>query len=357
MRPLLSFRHCAAAGLLAFATVPALAQQPTLPSTPPQLPPPGQVAPPTGPELLLGHTYRVETAQGTAFTGQLISLSLTDAEFDSAELGRITLPREQIRRASDQSPAQPGMKRRPSYFDIGNGSRLFFAPTGRGLRKGEGTLQSVNLFLAGANYGITDNISMGGYLTLIPGLGINNQLIALTPKVSFPVSDKWSAGVGALYLRIPDFDFNSGNSRSYGTGIVYGAATYGSADDNVTFGLGYGFFEGEVGRTPILQVGGQKRVSRRISLISENYILADKQAGMGGLYGLKINWTRISLGIAALYAYAFPYEETSYQSVYNPNTGTYTSTPTTYRVGGEFASTYIIPVYLDLSYRFGKGSR
>ena len=350
MRPRSYSRSYLTAGLLALATVPALAQQQTLPSGPPQLPPSTQVAPPTGPELQLGHTYRVETAQGTTFTGQLISISLTDAEFDSPEIGRISLPREQIRRAADQNPAAPGVRSRSSYFDIGNGSRLFFAPTGRGLRKGEGSLQSVNLFLAGVNYGITDNISMGGYITLLPGLGINNQLMALTPKVSFQVNEKWHAGLGALYLRIPDFGSNS--DRAYGAGIVYGAGTYGSADDNVTVGAGYGFFEDEIGSTPIIQIGGQKRVSRRISLISENYIIADKQAGMAGLYGLKINWTRLNLGIASMYAYAYPHDETYY--IYNPNTGL--NEPYTERVSGEFFSLYIIPVYLDLSYRFGKGA-
>ena len=303
-------------------------------------------------DYLLGRSYRVETVQGTSFTGTLVSMSLTSLEFDAQELGRITLERGQIRRADLQGPAAAGVSSaKPGYFDIGNGNRLFFAPTARGLRKGENTLQTVNLFLLGANFGITDNISLGGYLTVLPGVALNNQLLVLTPKVSFPVSDKLHVGAGALYLRIPDFDGTL--DRSYGAGILYGAATYGSADNNLTVGLGYGFFEGEIGPTPILQVGGQKRVSRRISLVSENYIVPDAQAGLGGLYGIKINWRRTSLGLAAAYAYEFPYEETYSYQVQNPN-GTLSTVTQTQRRGGEGGLTYIIPVYIDLTFRFGK---
>ena len=50
-------------------------------------------------------------------------------------------------------------------------------------------------------------------------------------------------------------------------------------------------------RTPVLQVGGQKRISRRVSLISENYLIANSHAGFGGLYGAKINWRRTSLAL------------------------------------------------------------
>ncbi|GAA3981452.1 hypothetical protein [Hymenobacter antarcticus] len=297
----------------------------------------------------MGRTYRVETTQGTTFTGVLVSMSLTKLEFNTQELGQISLERTQVRRADLEGPASAGVK--PGYFDIGNGNRLFFAPTGRGLRRGENALQVVSLYFVGGNFGITDNISLGGYLSVIPGIGLENQFVMLTPKVSFPVSDKVHVGAGALYLRIPDFD--GALDRSYGAGILYGAATYGSADNNVTAGLGYGFFEGEIGSTPILQLGGQKRVSRRVSLVSENYIILDSKAGMGGLYGIKINWQRTSLGLGAAYAYVFPYEETDTYTYFN---GSQNVTVTqTNRQGGQGFSTYIIPAYIDFTFRFGKG--
>ena len=332
--------------VLALPVAEAVAQTtPPVLGRPPTVPAPGQpAAAPSVPApaaslasdpYLLGRVYRVETMQGTTFTGTLVSMSLTALEFDAKELGNIKLDRAQIRQADLQGPVAASA--RSGYYDIGNGNRLFFAPTGRGLRKGEGTLQDVDVYFLGVNYGVTNNFSIGGYLSLVPGLDVSDQVLVFTPKLSFPVSDKVSFGAGLLYLRVPT------DNSSVGAGIGYGALTYGSADNNFTVGLGYGFFEGDIGTTPILQVGGQTRVSRRISLLSENYIIADSQAGMGGLYGLKFNWRRTSLGVAGGYLYVFNRKPDPYSYNSSPQQSFYTS--------------YVVPVYVDFSFRFGKGAQ
>ena len=248
----------------------ALAQtQPTQPTTPaavsPSIPAP---TPAVADDLYrLGRTYRIETLTGSTFTGALISLNLSDLELETKDLGRITVPRSNIRRSYDETLASSITTAPASYYDIGNGNRLFFAPTGRGLRRGVGDLHDVDLFLAGINYGITDNFSLGGYVSLVPFVPLSEQLLILTPKFSAAVAPKLNLGVGALYIHVPFTGSSSG-----GAGILYGALTYGSAASNLTLGLGYGFFQGKIGSTPVLQIGGQTRVSRRISLVSENYI-------------------------------------------------------------------------------------
>jgi len=281
-------------------------------------------------------------------------MSLTKLEFDTPELSHLSLERTQIKRADLQGPTvATAAATKPGYFDIGNGNRLFFAPTARGLRQGEATLQDVNVYLVGLNYGLTRNISIGGYASLAPGLSPNQQLLVLTPKVSLPISEKVHVGAGLLYARVPKFD---SNDNANGVGIGYGVVTYGSADNNLTFGLGYGFVNGDIGSTPVLQLGGQVRISRRVSLVSENYILADSRAGMGGLYGIKINWRRTSLGMGAAYLYAFGYDKTETSTYYNTN-GQPVTTTQTYHYGNDGVSTYILPVYYDFTFRFGKGTR
>ena len=339
-------------GLLLLAGGPARAQTPQpsqLPQTPPVLvsPPPAAPKAPADPtpvrtdEYVLGRTYEVETGQGTSFTGALVSMSLTSLEFDTPELGRIRLERSQVRRANLQGPPAVGVVgAKPGYFDIGNGSRLFFAPTGRGLRKGENTLQTVNLFLLGANFGLTDNLSLGGYVSVFPGVSPFDQFLLLTPKVSFPIKENLNVGAGLLYVRVPNID-NNNNSSSTGAGIGYGALTFGSADSNFTLGLGYGFVSGEIGSTPVMMMGGQTRISRRVSLISENYVVADSEAGMGGLYGIKINWRRTSLGLGAAYAIEY-------------NSRDYSGGPSQRPIG---FTTYILPVYYDFTFRFGKAGQ
>ncbi len=356
--PLFALLALAGRAVQAQTMPPVLNAPPTAPPLPaPASPPPAATLPANtaadAPNTyLLGRMYRVETQQGTTFTGTLVSINLKALEFDANELGHITLERSQIRQADLQSPRPATVAgvtagtSKAGYYDIGNGNRLFFAPTARGLRQGEAVLQDVDVYLVGINYGITNNLSLGGYVSVFPGTGLDNQFIAFTPKLSYPIGNKLHAGFGLLYVRVPSFD---SNSSGVGAGIGYGAITYGSADNNITAGLGYGFVEGEIGSTPIIQIGAQTRVSRLMSLVSENYIVADHAAGMAGLYGVKFNWRRTSLGLGALYYYEFEHTE---PGGYYTSSGQYV--PTGQSTGGQFYSTRIVPVYADFSFRFGK---
>lgn len=317
---------CTIASVLALTGATALAQTaPPVLSTPPAAVPAAPPAMPDGttPGELLGRRYDVELQSGTSFTGMLRAASAEELEFETTDLGVVKVPRANLKRLVM-------LTGKHDYFDIGNGNRIFFAPTGRGLRKGEGTLQVVSLVLVGANYGVNKYLSVGGYVSLLPGLGID-QFLMLTPKVTLPISERLGVGAGVLYLRIPSFGFASNSRNTYGAGIFYGTATYGTADNNFTAGLGYGFFEQRIGSEPVFQFGGQTRVARRLSLLSENYMI--NRVGMSGLYGFKINWPRTSFGVAAAYAVSFTAAN---------DTG-----------GG----TGIIPVYYDFTYRFGKTGR
>ncbi len=311
----------------------AWAQQPVLPSVPQ---PPAAAVPALAPGTaaayyVLGRRYAVTLRGGSIVEGVLATLSLDNLELDTKDLGRVVVPRANLLQVrSLDGPAQLGL--RPGYYDIGNGNRLFFGPTARNLRRGEGVAQDVWLYLAGVNYGITDNISVGGYVSLVPGAALENQFIMLTPKVSLPLRENLHVAAGVLYLRVPDFD---GGGGGVGAGLLYGALTSGSADNNVTVGLGYGFAGGDIGSTPALLLGGQRRVSRKVSLLTENYLVATSDGGIFGLYGLKLNWRRTNLGLAAGYFALFGNH--SYDQ--------------------HVFTSYIVPVYMDFSFRFGKPYR
>ncbi|MGI4740923.1 MAG: hypothetical protein ACRYG7_37625 [Janthinobacterium lividum] len=334
----------------------AWAQQPALPGAPqpPATPTQGAIVPVpiVGTDPMLGSRYEVALRSGTVFTGTLTSLSLDALEFDTKELGHLRVLRTDVRQVrplaavttttetptttvTPTAPRTVGL--RPSYYDIGSGSRYFFGPSARNLRQGEGVAQDILVFLAGVNYGITDNISIGGYVSLAPGVAPQNQFIMLTPKVGFDVGAGWHLGAGALYLRIPDSD-----DRGYGVGLLYGVATQGSADNNFSVGLGYGFAGSDIGNTPAIYVAGQRRISRRISLISENYFIAAHSPVGFGLYGVKFNWPRLSLGVAS--GYVGYSDNTDHNNGY----GGYSSDDSFFFFG------YVYPVFVDLSFRFGK---
>jgi len=313
--------------LLALA---ARAQQPALPGAPqpPAAPAAGPPVPPMRtaelpaasvighPGEVIGQTYTVETVGGTQFNGILRAVSEEALTFETRELGVVTVPRLNLRQLTNQTPEQA----RRGFSYVGNSTHMFLAPTARNLHQGEAEAQIINIFLGEVNYGITDNISLGLLVPVIPFLGI--PAVAITPKVSVPVGDKLRVGAGVLYGFTTGVGLNGGDGASGGIG--YGLATYGTADTNVTLGLGYGFAGGDIGRSPVGVVGANVRLSRLFTLVNETYLASfDNNGGLGGLAGLRYATPRFSGSLGALY---------------------YTSR----RDSG------IYPAYLDVAFRFGK---
>ena len=257
---------------------------------------------PATPELP-GRSYGVELRSGTVFTGVLQTAGPETLEFTTTELGVVRVQRPDLKRLELLTVEQAAK----GYTDVGNGTRLFFAPTARNLRQGEGYLQDILVYLIGGNYGITDNISVGMLVPIVPGLG--TTVFAFTPKVSAALTEKFNVGAGVLYAR----------AGEYGGGIGYGVGTYGTADDNVTVGLGYGFADGfGTSSSPVVLVGGAKRVARSFSLLNETYIAS---GGFGGLIGGRLQGGRYGGSLGFIY--------------------------------GSFVDG-IYPAYLELTYRFGK---
>jgi hypothetical protein len=152
-----------------------------------------------------------------------------------------------------------------------NYSRLMFAPTGRPLRKGDGYFSDYELVFPGFAVGVTDNLSLAGGVSTIPGLGLTEQLVYFSPKVGFNLSDRASVSVGGLIAGV-------GGDDDLGTlGIAFGVGTFGSADHSVSVGLGLARELGDpfAQTEPILMLGGQTRLSRSVALVSESWLVLD----------------------------------------------------------------------------------
>lgn len=319
-------------GLLLAATV-AHAQQPALPgapqpgASPTPVPPTG--APPVSnlPGEIIGQAYSVELLSGTSFIGTLQAATALDLTFSTKDLGTVTVQRSNLRQLALLTPAQA----RRGFDNVGNGTRLLFGPTARNLRKGEGYVQNADVFLVGVNYGISDNFSIGTLFTFVPSAGADN-FFSLTPKLSFPVgrADNLHVGAGAIL----------GVTRGGTFGVTYANGTYGSADNNLTVGLGYGFADGSFSSTPVVVLGGASRVSRRLSLMGEFYYFRtsdsySKDNYLLGIVGVRLASTRFSGSLGVLFSY---YSE-EYQGYY----------------GGTQAYSHVdgLP-YAEASYRFGR---
>ena len=73
-----------------------------------------------------------------------------------------------------------------------------------------------------------------------------------------------------VWLGTAPFSNDIGSVNSFG--IAYGVATWGGPNGAVTFGGGYGFAEGKAARNPMAMLGATRRLSRRISFVTENWL-------------------------------------------------------------------------------------
>ena len=112
--------------------------------------------------------------------------------------------------------------------------------------------------------GLTDRISVGAGTPILFGSGSEHPFW-ITPKVQVLSRPNTQAAVGVMHF----FNVSDGN-----LGIAYGVVTHGSTDTAVTVGAGYAYTRtsGEVDGAAVGMVGGEHRVSRRVKLITENYI-------------------------------------------------------------------------------------
>ena len=159
--------------------------------------------------------------------------------------------------------------------DDPNATRLFFAPTARMLKKGDGYLSNHWLFLMDGYKGVTDRFTLGGAMTLFPSDNfLKNNAYFISPKVAITQSDRFNTAAG-VWLGAAPFSDDEGSVNSFG--IVYGVATWGGNDGAFTFGGGYGFAEGKAARNPMVMLGGTRRLSRRLSFVSENWLFPNTE--------------------------------------------------------------------------------
>lgn len=192
------------------------------------------------------------------------------------------------------------------WFPNPNETRYLYAPSAFNLKKGEGYYQNTYLFINSFNYGFTDNFSFGvgfEFLSTFGSFGGDfNPIFFLTPKYSMQVSENLRVGIGVLYGNVSDL--------VGGFGVGYGLATYGNPEHNATLGLGFGFFDGDFSKDPVITISGMTRISRRVSLVTENWFFpADVYRGIL-TYGIRFFGESMSVDLALInntdIATAFP---------------------------------------------------
>jgi hypothetical protein len=220
----------------------------------------------------VGDTVKVVTVSNQVFIGELIYEDDDKITISSESVGEITIDRENIRSIEKMDPSR--IRNGAYWFENPQSTRYFFAPNAIGLKKGRGYYQNTWIFFNNVNYGVTNNFSLGGGMIPLFLFGGIETPVWLLPKVSVPVKkDSFYMGGGAMLGGVIGEDTEL-------LGILYGSATLGNRDKNVSVSLGYGYVGSDVSDTPVINISGMTRISRSFYLLTENYIVPGAESGV-----------------------------------------------------------------------------
>jgi hypothetical protein len=230
------------------------------------------------------HLQIVTLTDGSTIFGRIVTVGADTVSFQTGA-GTMQLSTKAIRDVRQIS--NDDVREGEYWFPNPNSTRLFFAPTGQQLKQGEGYFSDYELVFPGLAFGVTDNISIGGGISLFPGAG-SDQIYYVTPKIGFSPSDKVHLATGVLF---------AGTNGGTG-GIYYGVGTFGDGNGSVTIGGGYGFAGGKIQSKPVGMLGGEYRIARRLAVVSENYLLPVSENSVLYSFGFRFLGEKLTTDLA-----------------------------------------------------------
>lgn len=228
-------------------------------------------------------TVEITLQDRTKYIGAILSLQNRELELQtSSERIFIRLERIDSIRQLDESDPTSG------WFPNPNRSRLFFSPKATPIAKGSGYYQNVYVFFSNVTYAVSDNVSLSGGLSLLPGLALPDQLYFFSGKWADEVGENHFVGAGAGVAFIPDSD------GQLFTG--FGNYTYDAGRGSVTTGLNLYASSAEIGSFSFL-LGGDYRISERIGLVTENHLFPEAGSTIIS-YGIRFMGEQMSFDLA-----------------------------------------------------------
>ena len=240
----------------------------------------------------LRHVIRLR--DGSTLIGRITGVT-ADSVRVRLEQGEVGLARSGI--AQVRQVPRTSLRNGEYWFENPHSTRLLFSSTAFPLEKGTGYYSNTWLFIHTFAAGITDRFTLGGGATTIPGIAIHENPIYLLPKYTIINKDRAQVALGALIGVLP-FNTDVGDDFS-SAGLLYAVGTTGTRESNVSLGLGWGYANEETTSRPAVMLGGQGRVARRLSLISENWFFSDGDDTEGIIsYGFRFLGENLSVDLA-----------------------------------------------------------
>lgn len=235
--------------------------------------------------------HRVRLHDGSVLVGRIEAVTRDSIEIVTSS-GRFTIARSAVAEVTEMSAAS--VRNGVSWPASVHQTRLLFSPTAFPLEQGEGYYSNFWIFLSTFAVGVTDRLTLGAGLTTFPTSDITDNIFFFLPKYTVVEREGFAGAVGVLAASAPDFD-----EGRISMGILYGVTTIGRPEGHVTLGAGWGYVQEQIGKRPVLTVGGLKRTSPAVALMTENWIFPVDNAFVGfSTYGIRFIGDRLSADLA-----------------------------------------------------------
>ena len=132
---------------------------------------------------------------------------------------------------------------------------------------------------------------------MFPGFDAEDQLYFGTVKFGVPGGEKTDFAINGLVVRVPNWDDDDILDEPTVVGTLSGIATYGTDDNSVTFGLGFGYADEDFADKPVVTVGGEYRLARRMWFVTENWVMPDVDDPLIS-YGIRFAGEDIAVDLA-----------------------------------------------------------
>ncbi len=229
----------------------------------------------------------VRLSDGSVLFGRVVEVRGERIVLETEAGARVELNRGQIR---SLRPMAGTVRGGVVWEEDPHATRLFFAPTGRALRAGEGYFGVYELFFPFVTYGVTDRFTVAGGTPVVPGA--IGEFAYVGPKLLLVNAPRMQLSAG-VFAGI----FDGGTA-----GIAYGVGTWGDRDNAVTAGAGWGFTAGDddadVSSRPLVMLGAESRTGRRTKFLTENYFVFGESGALVSA-GLRFFGDRLSADAGA----------------------------------------------------------
>jgi hypothetical protein len=217
----------------------------------------------------VGKKYIYEFRDGTTIIGTFEREEHGNIYIKDLEGKETYLPRVMV--AQIHEVTNSNIKNGEYWFPNLHDTRYFFSPSAFGLAKGDGYFGHSYWMLWQAQYGITDEFSIGG------GTALWGWPATLNAKYSFNMKKDINAAAGWFWVG----DLFYGSDEGSILNMPYVIITKGSKENNITLGAAYNFAslddedndEIDSKERLVLNAGGTFRIGRRFAFVFEAWLL------------------------------------------------------------------------------------